>query len=117
MFACQQCRREIETAARSETLSVPAATHLDACAGCRAFRSERQRLRSLLGELEPITAPPDFEFRLRARMAARPGAPARRMSWLTFTPRFAGLALAACLVLAAAATLRWRESQTTSSDP
>jgi hypothetical protein len=110
MLTCQQCRIEIETNAPRETLSARATEHLDTCAACHVFWSERQSLRRLLGELEPVAAPPDFEFRLRARMAQQSAA-AGPLSWPLFAPRFAGLALASCLVLAFAAALNWRTSE------
>jgi hypothetical protein len=37
---------------------------------CREFRAERTSLRQLVGSLEPVAAPEDFEMRLRARMAS-----------------------------------------------
>ncbi len=117
MLTCQQCQTEIETSARREALRPQTVEHLAACAACHAFRSEQQSLRGLLGELEPVAAPADFEFRLRARMAARQSASAGQLGWARFGPRFAGLALASCLVLAAAATLQWRTSQTEPAAP
>ncbi|PYS91765.1 MAG: hypothetical protein DMF64_11225 [Acidobacteria bacterium] len=106
MLTCQQCRTEIDGAVRAETLAAQAREHLDVCAACRQFQVERRRLRTLIGELEPVAAPPDFEFRLRARMAAHERAPAARFVWPAFAPRALGLAFAACLILAVAATLR-----------
>jgi hypothetical protein len=110
MLTCQQCRREIDAAARRASLSAPVETHLAACASCRIFQAERVRLQSLLGELEAVGAPPDFEFRLRARMAAQQPA-TFRLNWLRLTPRALGLAFAACLVCALALTLRWHAQQ------
>ena len=110
MLTCQQCRRDIDAAARRSSLSATAEAHLSACADCRAFQAERTRLQSLLGELEPVGAPTDFEFRLRARMAAHTST-TLRFNWLRLTPRAMGLAFAACLVCALALTLRWHDAQ------
>jgi hypothetical protein len=110
MLTCQQCRTEIDAAARPERLTARAAEHLSACAACRTFQAERQQLRRLIGELEPVGAPPDFEFRLSARMAARPHA-TTFFNLSLLTPRAVSLVMAASLVLAFAVTLRWRAQQ------
>jgi hypothetical protein len=112
MLTCRQCRTEIETTAWPETLSAHAAEHAATCSACRAFQAERQSLRRLIGELEPVGAPPDFEFRLRARMQARQGA-ARAFGFWPLMPRIAGLAVAAGLVLGFALTLRWHGPEPT----
>ena len=107
MLTCQQCRAEIETAQRPDSLTARAAEHLSACAACRAAQAERLSLHRLLSELEPVAAPPDFEFRLRARMQARQtvGGP---FGFSLFAPRAVGLALAVSLALTFAVLLRLR---------
>src|SRR5205085_11196100 len=114
MLTCQQCRTEIDAHTPRAGLGAHAAAHVSVCAACRTFQSERVRLQSLIGELEPVGAPADFEFRLRARMAAQPPA-ALRFNWLRLTPRALGLAFAACMVCAFALTLRWHAQQSTGS--
>jgi hypothetical protein len=103
---------EIDAAARPEMLTARAVAHVSACAACHTFQTERQALHKLIGELEPVGAPPDFEFRLNARMAARPPA-AGPYSFSLFTPRFVGLAIAASLVCVFALTLGWHARQPT----
>jgi hypothetical protein len=115
MLTCQQCRIEIDAAPRRTSQSAQVEAHIAACEACRRFRTERVRLQSLLGELEPVGAPPDFEFRLRARMAAQSPA-ALRFNWLRLTPRALGLAFAACLVCAFALTLHWHAQQPAGRD-
>ena len=66
---CRATRREIDEA--GEQLSTQALRHVASCAPCLAFQNERGRLRELLTSLEPVTAPADFDFRLRARIAAQ----------------------------------------------
>ena len=46
-----------------------AEAHAATCAECAAFHDERFRLRELVGALEPVVAPADFDVRLRARIA------------------------------------------------
>ncbi|HBB95690.1 MAG TPA: hypothetical protein DC054_09895 [Blastocatellia bacterium] len=62
-------RREIDQSELRQTLSAEAEAHLAECAACAAFRDERFRLRELIGALEPVVAPADFDVRLRARIA------------------------------------------------
>src|SRR5258708_34631870 len=66
---CRATRREIDEG--GEHLSAQALRHVGSCAPCLAFQNERARLRDLLTSLEPVTAPADFDFRLRARIAAQ----------------------------------------------
>lgn len=103
---CQQCEIEIEeTNLRRVFLSGGAESHLGACAACRTFRDERLALRRLVGELEQVAAPLDFDFRLRARMASERGARRSRFGWLNFSPTPTSWSLAGCLALAVAASL------------
>jgi hypothetical protein len=68
--ACRATRREIDESEVHQALSETAAMHLQMCSGCRDFRAQRTRLRDLIGSLEPVVAPADFDFRLRARLAS-----------------------------------------------
>src|SRR5260370_22754758 len=66
---CRATRREIDESELNQQLSNQARAHLALCESCRNFRAERTSLRELVGSLEPIAAPGDFELRLRARLA------------------------------------------------
>lgn len=66
---CREMRREIDQSELRHTLSTEAEAHIAGCAACGAFRDERLRLRELVGALEPVVAPADFDVRLRARIA------------------------------------------------
>lgn len=102
---CKRCRVEIEEAGPGAGLSASTGAHLAACAGCRAFRAESESLRSLVAGLGRVDAPSDFEFRLRARLAAE-GAGRARVGWRTYFPRAAWAAAAGCLLLAVGFSLR-----------
>jgi hypothetical protein len=67
---CRATRREIDESEVHQALSETAAMHLQTCSGCRDFRAQRTQLRDLIGSLEPVVAPADFDFRLRARLAS-----------------------------------------------
>jgi hypothetical protein len=90
-----------------------------ACASCRIFGEERLALRRLVGGLKRVSAPADFEFRMRARMASERGAGASRAAWFTFMPAGLSWSLAGCLALAISASLyfqpRTGETPATSS--
>ena len=74
---CRFTRQQIDELELGERPSERATAHLSLCAGCRDFRAERNELRQLVGSLEPVVAPADFEMRLRARIA-REQAPSQR---------------------------------------
>jgi hypothetical protein len=103
---CQKCKIEIEDRdSRREYLSDAAESHMAACASCRIFGEERLALRRLVGGLERVSAPADFEFRMRARMASERSVGASRAAWFTFKPAGLSWPLAGCLALAISASL------------
>lgn len=90
MADCKVYREEIEELAGVGRLSLEARAHVNACEACSGFEQEGATLRRLVRELERVEAPADFEFRLRARMAASRGG--RRKP---FRPAYGFAALAA----------------------
>jgi hypothetical protein len=66
---CRATRREIDESELNQILSNQVLSHLAVCSACREFRAERASLRELVGSLEPVAAPGDFDMRLRARIA------------------------------------------------
>lgn len=67
---CRDTRREIDELELSGPMSPHATSHLASCAPCREFQAGRTELRELVGGLEPVVAPADFDMRLRARIVA-----------------------------------------------
>jgi hypothetical protein len=96
---CQSCRSEIEELEMGGSLSSAASAHLDTCSPCGAFYNERLSLRRLVGSLEPVSAPTDFEFRLRARLAASSDAENHRFSLRSFIASAPAIGLAASFAL------------------
>jgi hypothetical protein len=97
---CKACRIEIEEAEACAPVSARARSHAETCQSCGAFLVERRSLRQLVGSLETVTAPPDFDFRLRARLAAARSADHRMFAWQRFVPHaFPAMAFAALLAL------------------
>jgi hypothetical protein len=95
---CETHRVEIEEASGGPAQSASLREHLGACAPCEQFQRERASLRRLVGGLERVTAPADFEFRLRARMATTEGARRAKPFRFGFVPGVASVALAVCFV-------------------
>ncbi len=66
---CEEIRRELDELMLDETCSASAVEHLNDCSACREFYETRTKLRQMVGSLGTVAAPPDFDFRLRARLA------------------------------------------------
>ena len=66
---CNQIRLEIDESELGGKLSPTTLQHLRECAECQEFQNRQTKLRQIIGSLETVTAPPDFDFRLRARLA------------------------------------------------
>lgn len=103
---CRAVRREIDICELGQRLDEQVEAHLIACADCAQFRLEREQLRELVGSLRPVAAPPDFDLRLRARMARERENAARRPFIFRFALTTPAIAIAALLVIAFA-TLIW----------
>jgi len=100
--ACRLVRREIDESELNLRLSDQLQAHIASCPSCREFRDERMRLRQLVGSLEPVTAPADFDVRLRARIAAERQRPARASLFPHFLVSTPAMAAAAVIVMLAA---------------
>lgn len=92
---CELVRRELEELTLNEDFSATAAQHLQACADCSEFQRQQTKLRQIVGSLGTVSAPADFDFRLRARLAAD----SRASSFRYWSFAVKGLATAAILVV------------------
>jgi hypothetical protein len=111
---CQKCQFEIEELETGESLSETARAHLSSCPACRAFHDGRQSLKKLVGSLAPVQAPPDFDFRLRARInAAKSGGRHQSTAWWrSFITSAPALGLAATFALLVAAVVFYNQTRT-----
>ncbi|HWS89272.1 MAG TPA: hypothetical protein VN282_20025 [Pyrinomonadaceae bacterium] len=108
MSECKVYRREIDEADGGR-MSTGARVHAARCRACGVALREREALRALVGGLGRVEAPADFEFRLRARMAAAKSDTGRgRLSGARWFYGFAPVAVAACFVVVSA-TLYFRQ--------
>jgi hypothetical protein len=73
---CKQIREAIDNASRHNLYGGAVTSHLNGCPDCRRYLDETASLRGLLGAQPRVEAPPDFEFRLRARLLRAQAAPA-----------------------------------------
>ena len=115
---CKTIRRELDEAEANQPLSTKAADHLQGCADCRSFDSDQRALHGLMATLEPVAAPPDFDFRLRARIAreksrARTGAGLG--NFLKIPRPVAALALVLLIAVAGIIIKNWMTSSTTTA--
>lgn len=96
---CKAFRVEIEESDDAKPRSHEASVHLESCANCAAFGNEQLALKGMIESLEVVTAPADFDFRLRARLAALKGEHRGHVSWNRYIPNTRALAIAAVLVI------------------
>ncbi|HSP63568.1 MAG TPA: hypothetical protein VLQ90_11345 [Pyrinomonadaceae bacterium] len=106
---CRATRREIDEG--SEQLSAQTLRHVASCAACLAFQNERSRLHELLTSLEPVTAPADFDFRLRARIAAQTEKLGPRSFFNGFALSTPAMAVAALVIVALGGSIVWIEQR------
>src|SRR5947209_16472485 len=115
MTDCKTYRSEIEESA--DGLSDAARAHSESCPACGEFRRVSESLRRLVGGLERVEAPADFEFRLRARMASQRGTRGGR----PFAGRmnlygFGAVAAALCFLAVSASLYFWQGRRLTPRD-
>jgi hypothetical protein len=103
MTDCTAYQQEVGEVAEGGVLSRGARTHVETCRACGERLRERESLRRLVGGLRKVEAPPDFEFRLRARIAATKTAGKRGpLGGLRILYGFAPVAAAACFLIVSA---------------
>jgi hypothetical protein len=105
---CEPVRREVEESTLNETFGAATAEHLRSCAECREFQREQTKLRQIVGSLGTVSAPADFDFRLRARLAAD----SQRSSFRYWSFAMKGVATAAILVVfGAGVAVLWKREK------
>ena len=105
---CEVIRRELEEQSLNDEFSVTAAEHLRGCTNCREFQRQQVKLRQIVGSLGTVDAPADFDFRLRARLAA--DSESSGIRYWSFAVR--GLATVAVLVVfGVGAAIVWQSTR------
>jgi hypothetical protein len=97
---CKAVRIEIDEREATGSVSARANEHLLACYSCRAYSDEHKSLLNLVGSLESVSAPPDFDWRLRARLAEERSERKHTPRWPTiFAPGPQAITVAASFAL------------------
>jgi hypothetical protein len=73
MTTCEKTRTLIDAGTAPQGLAGNERRHFDECGACRTYAAETDSLLSLLAGTPRVEAPPDFDFRLRARLATVKG--------------------------------------------
>jgi hypothetical protein len=95
---CEVIRRELDELMLDEACGAAVAEHLHDCSACREFRDTQTKLRQIVGSLGTVAAPPDFDFRLRARLASDSSSAGFHLK--SYGPlAWRGLAVAAVLIV------------------
>jgi hypothetical protein len=89
---CETVRHELEELMLNDECSMYVTQHMRECGDCREFHQKQTKLRQIVGSLGTVEAPPDFDFRLRARLANESnnaGLHVRFMQWSFASKGFA----------------------------
>jgi hypothetical protein len=101
---CRNIRREIEAAGPGDVLSSRVDQHLANCTACETLARQQANLHRIVSSLGTVEASGDFDFRLRARLAADKRQPRPfALAGLSFGVRAAATAMV--LILFGAAVL------------
>jgi len=107
---CQHIQAAIDAASPRQAPGESVRRHLTDCDGCRKYADELSSLVTLLNSTPHVTAPADFDFRLRARIATVRSEPRGPFSFLEgfwslpFSLGRAATAMAAVALMATFAT-------------
>ena len=96
---CRNMQREIEEAGSADLLSAAVISHLEACAACETLSRQQTKLQTIVSSLGTVEAPGDFDFRLRARLAAEKRGDTRSLPFANLSFGLRSAAIAAILLL------------------
>ena len=96
---CKTIRRELDEMNLGEESSPSVMLHLQQCEECQEFHQSRTKLRQLVGSLETVAAPADFDFRLRARLAGEKAGSGRGRVFANWSPGFRALVTAVIVLM------------------
>jgi hypothetical protein len=106
---CQTIQRELDEVMLGEDCSSDALKHLNECPQCLDFHQKQTKLRQIVGSLGTVSAPPDFDFRLRSRLAREnsvAGFHLNRTAW-SFGQRSVAATMALVVIFGAVMMVRY----------
>ena len=99
---CTEIQSKLDEMLLGEDCGAEVSQHLGECSECRVFHEKQIKLRQIVGSLGTVSAPADFDFRLRSRLARENSSPGFQLSHLVgFGQRTAVIATALALIVAA----------------
>lgn len=104
---CRIVSREIDELSRDQEPSQAVLSHTAECVRCQSFYHDRLKLRQIVGELPTVSAPADFDFRLRARLATEKGKDSASFAARVFGFGFPSVALVSIALLVGATLSMW----------
>ena len=109
---CRNTLNEIDSNELDQQLSVKSVAHIAGCGSCRAALDQGSSLRRLVAGFETVSAPPDFDMRLRARLAAEKKPATAWINLWRQAPGVPAFALALSLIVMGALAFYLRPSST-----
>ncbi|MEO8435942.1 MAG: hypothetical protein ABI596_13665 [Pyrinomonadaceae bacterium] len=109
---CRHTQREIDSNELNQQLSDSSMTHISGCLPCRELLERSSSLRNLVASLGSVTAPQDFDMRLRARLASERRSNVTWINFLRQTPGVPAIAFAFSLLVIISVALFMRSSGT-----
>lgn len=96
---CRHTQREIDSKELNQQLSETSMTHISGCPACRELLERSSSLRNLVASLGSVSAPQDFDMRLRARLASERRSNVTWINFLRQTPGVTAIAVAFSLLV------------------
>jgi len=112
---CSTIRRELDELMLGEPQSRDVSQHLSECSACRDFHEKHTKLRQIVGSLGTVSAPADFDFRLRSKLASGKSNGSYQLTrslWL-FAQRTAAIAVVVLMVVGGVFLLRQLQNRNT----
>ncbi|HEV8135213.1 MAG TPA: hypothetical protein VGP85_11070 [Pyrinomonadaceae bacterium] len=112
---CSTIRRQLDELMLGDAQSPDVSQHLRECMACRDFHEKQTKLRQMVGSLGTVSAPSDFDFRLRSKLASGKSNGSYQLSrslWL-FGKRTAIVAAALLIIVGAVFLIRELQNQNT----
>ena len=112
---CSTIRRQLDELMLGDAQSPDVSQHLRECNACRDFHEKQTKLRQIVGSLGTVSAPSDFDFRLRSKLASGKSNGSYQLThslWL-FGKRTAIVAAAVLIIVGAVFLMRKLQNQNT----